>query len=164
MEHENTSYYCDAAVDTLKRGSGIAVVVRNAAGQILDAASRFLAGMTNNEAEYEAFILGLKVALARSDRQPTFLLDSQIVVGQVAGCFAVRDSKLAPRHERASRLLAQLPEATLVFIPREQNKLADALADEALKAGLEQTTHPLPPDCQIRLARPGFDNQGRAAG
>ncbi len=138
MKHETISYYCDASVDALKRGSGIAVVVRNGNGQIVDAASCFLVGMTNNEAEYEAFILGLEVALARSDRQATFLLDSQIVVGQVAGCFAVRDSKLAPRHERASRLLAQLPETTLIFIPREQNRLADALASEAMKAGLAQ--------------------------
>ena len=136
MKRETISYCCDASVDALKRGSGIAVVVRNGNGQILDAASCFLAGMTINEAEYEAFILGLEVALARSDRQATFLLDSQIVVGQVAGCFAVRDSKLAPRHERASRLLAQLPETTLIFIPREQNRLADALASEAMKAGL----------------------------
>lgn len=137
-ETEITAYFCDAAVDTLKRGSGIAVVVRNPAGRILDAASCFLEGMTNNEAEYEAFILGLEVALARSDPRVTFLLDSQVVIGQVAGCFAVRDRKLAPRHERASRLLAQLPGATLVFIPREQNQLADALADEALRTGLDQ--------------------------
>lgn len=138
MDRETVAYYCDAAVDTLKRGSGIAVVVRNPAGQILDAASRFLPGMTNNEAEYESLILALQVALARSDRHATFLSDSQVVVGQMAGCFAVRDSKLAPRHERASRLLAQLPEATLVFIPRQQNQLADALASEAMSVGLEQ--------------------------
>jgi len=138
MDRDTVAYYCDAAVDTLRRGSGIAVVVRNASGQILDAASCFLAGMTNNEAEYEAFILGLEMALARSERQVAFLLDSQIVIGQVAGCFAVRDAKLAPRRERAARLLAQLPEATLVFVPREQNQLADALAAEAMAAGLEQ--------------------------
>ena len=139
MDHDTVAYFCDAAVDTLKRSSGVAVVVRNASGQILDAASCFLDGMTNNEAEYEAFILGLQVALARSDRRATFFLDSQIVVGQVSGCFAVRDAKLAPRHERASRLLAQLPEATLVFVPREQNRLADALASEAMRVGLEHT-------------------------
>ena len=138
MDRDTVAYYCDAAVDTLKRGSGIAVVVRNASGQILDAASCFLAGMTNNEAEYEALILGLEMALARSERQVAFLLDSQIVIGQVAGCFAVRDAKLAPRRERAARLLARLPEATLVFVPREQNQLADALAAEAMAAGLEQ--------------------------
>jgi probable phosphoglycerate mutase len=125
-------------VDTLRRGSGIAVVVRNAGGQILDAASRAMPGMTNNEAEYEALVLGLEVALARADRWPAFFLDSQVVVGQVAGCFAVRDQKLAPRHARASRLLARLPGATLVFVPRERNRLADALAAEAMQARLAQ--------------------------
>lgn len=135
---DGLNYYCDAAVDTLGRSSGIAVVVRNPVGQIVDAVSCCLEGMTNNEAEYEALILGLELALARGDQAATFRVDSQVVVGQVAGRFAVRDRKLAPRHERASRLLARLPEATLAFVPRERNRLADALAAEALEAGLEE--------------------------
>ena len=136
MNTESPSYYCDAATDNLGRGSGVAVVVRNVAGQILDATSCCLDGMTNNEAEYEALILGLELALARADPSPTFLTDSQVVVGQMAGRFAVRDRKLIPRHERASRLLAQLPGATLAFIPRQRNRLADALAAEAVEAAL----------------------------
>jgi ribonuclease HI len=136
MPHPTDTYYCDAAVDTLGRGSAVAVVIRNASGQIMDTASCYMRGMTNNEAEYEALILGLKLALARSDAQATLLSDNQVVIGQVAGCFAVRDRKLAPRHERAARLLARLPAATLVLIPREHNQVADALAKEALAAGL----------------------------
>ncbi|MBN1877872.1 MAG: reverse transcriptase-like protein [Anaerolineae bacterium] len=144
---ETYLYYCDAAIDTLYQGSGVAVVVRLATSQwdscrIIATASRFLDGMTNNEAEYEAFILGLHVALQRKkgapfgNGGPVFLLDSQIVVGQIAGCFAVRDSKLQPRHAYARYLLAQLPAATVIFIPRERNLLADALAKETLAAGL----------------------------
>ncbi len=140
MNSNAICYYCDASIDTLRRSSGVAVVVRNAQGQIMDAASCCLEGMTNNEAEYEALILGLKLVLARSDPVEcvTLLTDSQVVVGQMAGRFAVRDHKLAPRHERASRLLAQLPGATLVFIPREHNRLADALAAEAMEVGRER--------------------------
>jgi ribonuclease HI len=129
-------YYCDASIDTLRRSTGVAVVVRDGQGRILDAASCYLEGMTNNEAEYEALILGLELALARSDPAVTLLTDSQVVVGQVSGRFAVRDRKLAPRHERACRLLAQLREATLAHISRERNRLADALAGEAMEVGL----------------------------
>lgn len=132
------AYYCDASIDLAGRSSGVAVVVRNAAGRIVDVASCCLEGMTNNEAEYEALILGLELALSRPAGPVTFLVDSQIVVGQLAGEFAVRDDKLIPRHDCALRLLAQLPEATLAFIPRERNRLADALAVEAMQAGLEQ--------------------------
>ena len=134
MNRRPISYYCDAAVDSFGRICGAAVVVREASGRIVDTVARRLPGMTNNEAEYEALIMGLDLALRRGDLQAVFLLDSQIVVGQIAGCFAVRDRKLQPRHERASRLLAHLPEATLVFIPREQNRLADALAKDTLDA------------------------------
>lgn len=138
MPPDTLRYYCDASIDTLRRSSGVAVVVRNAQGQILDAASCCLEGMTNNEAEYEALILGLELARARPDRPDRVLLltDSQVVVGQVAGRFAVRDQKLAPRHARATRLLADLPGASLRYIPREHNRLADALAAEAMAAGL----------------------------
>ncbi len=133
---ETYLYYCDAAVDTLYRGSGVAVVVRATNRHIIVTASHFLGGMTNNEAEYEAFILGLHVALQRKDPVPIILSDSQVVIGQIAGRFAVRDSKLQPRHARARRLLAQLPDATVVFVPRERNLVADALAKEALAEGL----------------------------
>jgi ribonuclease HI len=139
------SYFCDGSIDSLGRSTGVAVVVRNAAGQILDAASCSLQGMTNNEAEYEALILGLELALARADAAATFLVDSQIVVGQMAGHYAVRDAKLAPRHERALRLLAQLPQATLAFVPREMNCLADALASEAMRAALAPGAPPYLP-------------------
>lgn len=129
-------YFCDAAIDLRQRGTGIAVIVRDAAGHIMDHATRFLPPMTNNEAEYEAFILGLQLALERRDSQSTFLLDSQIVIGQIAGCFAVRDPRLAWRHARASRLLAQIPDATIIYVQREQNGIADALAKETLQQGL----------------------------
>lgn len=132
---DTIAYFCDAAIDLLGRSSGVAVIVRNGVGQILDAASCSLEGMTNNEAEYEALILGLELAVERSDARPVLLTDSQVVVGQMAGRFAVRDRKLAPRHQRATRLLARLPDATLAFIPRERNRLADALAAEAMEAG-----------------------------
>lgn len=129
-------YACDAAVDHAYRGSGVAVVVRTPAGEIVTTAGRFLPGMTNNEAEYAGFILGLQLALRRAERAPLFLLDSQIVVGQVSGCFAVRDPKLRPYALYARRLLVYLPEATVIFTPREYNQLADALAKETLRAGL----------------------------
>ena len=153
MNEASALYYCDASVDFLGRASGIAVIVRSREGQILDAASCFLEGMTNNEAEYEAVILGLELARSRAyvPSSVVLLTDSQIVVGQVSGRFAVRDPKLAPRHERATRLLAELPGATIVHLPRERNRLADALAAEAMEAGLERRGHG-PPDTQRRDA------------
>ncbi len=131
---ERLNYYSDGAIDVLGQASGAAVVVRDDRGRILDTASRRLAGMTNNEAEYEALILALELALARGEPSGsvTFLVDSQIVVGQVAGAFAVRDPRLGERHARVMRLLARLPDATLAFVPRTRNRLADALAQEAL--------------------------------
>jgi ribonuclease HI len=135
---DRLNYYSDGAIDVLGQASGAAVVVRDHSGRILDTAMRRMAGMTNNEAEYEALILALELALARGEPSATvmFLVDSQIVVGQVAGAFAVRDPRLGKLHAHVMRLLAQLPDATLAFVPRERNRLADALAQEALQEAL----------------------------
>lgn len=131
------AYYCDAAIGRGGEACGIAVVVRDAAGGIVAARQRRLGPMTNNEAEYEALILALEFALERGERHArlAFLVDSQIVVGQVAGMFSVRSPHLAPRHRRVRELLARLPGATLVFVPRDRNRVADALAVEALAEG-----------------------------
>ena len=135
------TYYCDGALDPQGRGTGVAVVVRNTAGQIVDAVSAHCAAMTCNEAEYEALLLGLELARMRGRRGEAvlFVIDSQIVVGQLAGHFAVHDPRLAQLHGRALALLARLPDATLLHVPRAHNRLADALAGEALMARLGVT-------------------------
>jgi len=130
-------YYCDAAIDHLGRSSGMAVVVRDGERRILDAASCYMAGMTSNEAEYEAVILGLRLALVRRDGAISLLTDSRIVVGQVSGSFAVRDPRLLRLRARVTRLLARLPDATLAFVPRESNGVADAMAREAMLVGAQ---------------------------
>jgi ribonuclease HI len=133
---EPLTYFCDGTIDLRGRRSGVAVVVRDAAGRILDAASRQLGPMTSNEAEYEALILALELALRRGERGSLiFLSDSRNLVGQVAGLYAVRERRLTVRRACALELLERLPAATLAFVPRERNGIADALAAEAC-AGL----------------------------
>jgi len=60
------------------------------------------------------------------------LTDNHIVVDQLAGRHAVRATALNPLHERARMLVLQHGSVTFIAIPRELNRLADALAWEAL--------------------------------
>jgi ribonuclease HI len=113
--------------------AGIGVVLRDAAGQVLMWRCLRAPARSNNEAEYQAVISGLGVLLAYyPQRQAICLTDSRIVVEQLAGRSAVRSAALQPLHARAAVLASQCPSLRIIAIPRELNRLADALAWEAL--------------------------------
>lgn len=113
--------------------AGIGVVVRNAAGAVITWHCTRAPARTNNEAEYQAVIAGLALALREfRGAQVRCLTDSQIVVEQVMGRAAVRAPALQPLHAQALTLMRQVGQVVFVPIPRELNRLADALAWEAL--------------------------------
>ena len=78
---------------------------------------------TNNEMEYTALIHALSDP--RSDGA-TIYTDSQLLVGQLTQGWKVRAANLAPLNERANTLLLQR-KATLVWVPREENKAGKVL-------------------------------------
>jgi ribonuclease HI len=109
------------------------VVVRDEAGRILEVLSKRARPQTCNEAEYAALIWALE--LVGRDPLPAevhFFSDSEIVVNQMRGLFSVHSPALKPLHRRACALAHAIPRVTFTHISREQNRLADALAGEAL--------------------------------
>jgi len=79
-------------------------------------------------------IFGLQLVIERFPQAGVrCLTDSRVVVEQLTGRVAVRTTGLAPLHARAVALARRLSAAQFVHIPRELNRLADALAWEALE-------------------------------
>lgn len=93
---------------------------------------RYLGKMTNNEAEYHALIDGLKAVEAWKPDRLEICLDSKLVVEQMNGRWRVRDARMQALNARAKELVAAFPGAELKLVPREQNKRADYLANQAL--------------------------------
>jgi len=86
---------------------------------------------TNNVAEYKAVIAGLEMA---HTHQPEFLwlrADSQLLIRQLAGRYRVRNAALVELHRRARALLDEIPHQ-LEHVPRQENTVADRLANLAL--------------------------------
>jgi ribonuclease HI len=129
---DQLSIHCDGAIGDQHQATGLGVVVRNEAGEILGLLKRGLPPMTNNEAEYAALVLGLEAAWGFRPRALRIHMDSEVVVGQMRGTFAVRSPALKRWHTQACRLARRFREVAYVHIPREANRLADALAAEAL--------------------------------
>lgn len=112
-------------------GAGAGVVVLDAAGNLLHMENKILPEMTNNEAEYAGLMLGLKIAAKRQADVLEVRLDSEVVVNQMRGEFAVRSHTLKSCHWQACELARQFPRVRYVCIDRDTNTLADALAAEA---------------------------------
>lgn len=124
----------DGTPGNMRRGlAGVGVVVRGPWGQVLTWRCGRAPAETNNEAEYQALIAGLELVIRRYPGRPVRCLsDSQVVVEQMSGRARVRAGALYPLHARAAELARRIDQVTFVLIPRELNRLADALAWEAL--------------------------------
>ncbi|MBM4460049.1 MAG: ribonuclease HI family protein [Chloroflexi bacterium] len=110
---------------------GAGAVALEADGRIAGWEWRPLPAMTNNEAEYAGLLLGIGLAERLRADDTVFLLDSEIVVGQMTGRYAVNSRSLYRWHWQACAALRALPKVQFVAIPREWNRLADGLACQA---------------------------------
>jgi len=113
-------------------------VIEDENGMRLRGLHRFLGKATNNEAEYEALIEGLKaVAEWKPDRLEIFL-DSKLVVEQVNGRWKVKEARLQSLLAKAKELMAAFPDVEIKHVERERNKGADALANMAMDAHVKK--------------------------
>ena len=119
----------EAAAGMVLRGDGDG-------GPVAREEGHYLGRMTNNQAEYRALIAGLEMAARESPEELEVCLDSELVVQQVNGRWRVKSDELRPLWMTARRLLAGFPKVRVRYIPREQNKRADWLANVALDARL----------------------------
>ncbi len=112
--------------------AAIGVVVFNEEKTVIEEYKECIGDTTNNTAEYKALIAGLKVAKKYVPCSISFRLDSDLVVHQMNGQWRVRDENLAVLFGQAKALLSDFEKVEFKYVPREQNKLADKLANQAL--------------------------------
>ncbi len=124
--------YADGASRGNPGPSSFGAVVYDEAGVELGTASKALGYGTNNQAEYEGAIAALEVALELGAAKVTLHMDSQLIVRQLEGRYRVKNAKLIPLYKRLVDLRRRFDSVVFVHVPREENKVADRLANEAL--------------------------------
>jgi len=92
----------------------------------------YLGVASNNVAEYQALLHGLRYALERGARRVHVFSDSQLVVRQMSGAYRVKHPAMVPLHQAARDLARRFEECRLDHVRREQNRDADRLANLAL--------------------------------
>lgn len=107
-------------------------LVKNKEGELLKKGGRFLGQATNNEAEYQALIEGLKEALNLEPQSLTCFLDSSLVVNQLNGTFKIKEARLKELVFKVKSLEKNFEEVYYQYIPREQNKEADEIVNQIL--------------------------------
>ncbi|HEX7347080.1 MAG TPA: ribonuclease HI family protein [Candidatus Limnocylindrales bacterium] len=94
--------------------------------------SDYLGVQTNNVAEYTGVVRALDLARELGATEVHLLLDSKLIVEQLAGRWRVKDAKLIPLWSAARGTLRGFDRWTATHVPRAQNSVADALANEAI--------------------------------
>jgi len=106
--------------------------VRRPDGKTHESLGKYIGRTTNNVAEYYALIAALDYAVASGIKRLRVYSDSQLIVNQIKGLYKVKHPDLRPLHERAKKQAAGLESFTIQYVPREQNRDADDLANAAL--------------------------------
>jgi ribonuclease HI len=127
-----TRLYCDGAARGNPGPAGAGAVIVNPAGHIVAKIGKFLGEETNNVAEYMGLILGLRRAKAMGIKELDVLADSELVVKQLNGDYAVKAEHLQPLHAEAQALLKAFDQIEVRHIPREENGQADAMSNRAI--------------------------------
>ena len=112
--------------------AGCGAVITDEHGKVLKKLKKYLGVTTNNQAEYQALIMGLKAAAKLKPERITCYLDSELVVRQVCGEYRVKKPELKPHVQWISRFIVSNPNTKFIHIPRQRNALADQLANEAM--------------------------------
>ncbi|MDX6246592.1 MAG: ribonuclease / adenosylcobalamin/alpha-ribazole phosphatase [Frankiales bacterium] len=112
--------------------AGYGAVVLSPAGEVLAEAAEAIGRATNNVAEYRGLIAGLDAALALGATQVDVRMDSKLVVEQMSGRWQIKHPDMKPLALQAKSLVRQFDKVSFAWIPRERNKHADRLANEAM--------------------------------
>ncbi|MFH0787973.1 MAG: ribonuclease HI family protein [Pseudomonadota bacterium] len=125
--------YTDGASKGNPGPAGAGWMLVNEGDSILVKDSKFLGVATNNEAEYEALILGLKNALSLRVQEIKIYMDSELLVRQLNGLYRVKNPRLAVLFHQVQDLLRNFSKYDIIHIFREKNREADAMANEAIR-------------------------------
>jgi ribonuclease HI len=118
--------------------SGAGAVIYDDRGVEVWCGWKFLQTMTNNCAEYESLLLGLRAAKSLGIKRLAVFGDSQLIVRQINGQNKVSNPKMKEYWRLVKPLMRDFQSIKITHFLRELNKRADQLANHAMDT---ETTH-----------------------
>ncbi len=133
------SIYTDGGARGNPGKAAAGVVFCNEKGEVVKKFGKYLGdGVTNNEAEYNAAIMGLEKfkstfgkSIAKSAEIDLYS-DSELLVNQVKGKYKIENEKLAPLFLKFWNLRIDFKKVRVNYVSRNNNKEADKVVNETL--------------------------------
>ncbi|XP_021864060.2 uncharacterized protein [Spinacia oleracea] len=117
-----------------QNGCGAGIICQSPEGDKYEYAMRFNFQTSNNEAEYEALLAGIKMCKAAGAQEILAFSDSQLIVSQVNGDYEARDPNMIKYMQAVHQEIEHLKSFEAKKIPRTENNQADALSKLASSA------------------------------
>ncbi|KAL0431405.1 UNVERIFIED_CONTAM: hypothetical protein Sradi_0766500 [Sesamum radiatum] len=110
------------------QGSGVDIVITTPQGEDLEFTIKFDFEASNNEAEYEPLVIGMRMAHKTGARHLLAYSDSQLVVKQVEGTYEAKEESTIQYLQQIADLKTKFHHFQIIQIPREENAKADSLS------------------------------------
>ncbi|XP_065020515.1 uncharacterized protein LOC135645761 [Musa acuminata AAA Group] len=123
---ETWTLHVDGSANAKGAGAGLVLVTPD--GRSIERSFRFGFRATNNEAEYEALLAGLQLALEMRVTDIRVITDSQLVARQLDGGYEARDPTMAKYLAQVKSLATKFAHFELSNVPKSENQRADTLA------------------------------------
>jgi probable phosphoglycerate mutase len=134
--------HCDGGSRGNPGPSGYGAVIENGQGRTVAELSDFLGIQTNNYAEYHGLLGVLAWAAGNGVKRLRVVSDSELMVKQMQGKYAVKSPVLRPLFEEAKKRSRFLEQFEMRHTLRGGNKVADRLANEAMDKGMGKSGIP----------------------
>ena len=115
--------YVDGASN--QKGSGVGLVLMSPEKVVIEKSLRLDFSTTNNEAEYEALLVGMAMVQSMGGKSIKLFSDSRLVVGQVRGEFEAKDERMQGYLSQVKYLQLKFDSFDLLHVPRSGNAHAD---------------------------------------
>nr|GEX53534.1 hypothetical protein [Tanacetum cinerariifolium] len=109
-------------------GSGAGLILTSPEGLEFTYSLRFKFTASNNEAEYEALVAGLWIAVQMGVKNVQVSVDSKLVANQVLGTYVAKEDNMVKYLEIVKSLVSGFTTFSISHVPRRKNKKADALS------------------------------------
>jgi len=128
MEDKTNKWTVFVDESSNSKGSGAGIIIENNKGIIVEISLGLSFHVTNNTAEYEAFLAGVRTAQDLEDKKVKKFTDSQLVASQVTGEVQVKEEHLQQYVQLVLEKMKEFETVEVTHVPREQNTRADILS------------------------------------
>lgn len=124
--------YTDGAARGNPGPAGAGAYICTEDGEAVAEIAEYIGETTNNVAEYQGLIFGLKKLIELGGQEVEIRADSELMVKQLKGEYRVKHPNLIPLYREVRTLLEKVPSYKIIHVRREMNKEADRLSNQAI--------------------------------